>query len=107
MFDKKILTDSDICQSCGACCASFRVSFYWAEGEMLGIPEHMTAKLNDFYSCMKGTEKKPVKCVALAGNVGEKVACQIYQQRSSTCQSVNVGDEQCQKARALHGLAPL
>ena len=27
------------CQSCGACCAAYRVSFYWAEGE--GLPEAM------------------------------------------------------------------
>lgn len=99
--------NSEVCLQCGACCASFRVSFYWAEGESLGIPEQMTCKVNDFYSCMKGTEKKPVKCVALSGDVGKQVACQIYQQRSSTCQSVQVGDEQCQKARALHGLSKL
>ena len=29
---------------CGACCANYRVSFYWAEGETLGIPEDMTVK---------------------------------------------------------------
>lgn len=98
------LTDSDICMSCGACCAAFRVSFYWAEGESLGIPEEMTVKVNDFYTCMKGTESKPVKCIALAGEVGQSVACQIYDRRSSTCQSVQVGDAQCLKARHYHQL---
>ena len=104
-FNSRKTSDSDICMSCGACCAAFRVSFYWGEGESLGIPEDMTVKVNDFYTCMKGTEKKPVKCVALAGEVGQSVACQIYDKRSSTCQSVQVGDEQCNKARQYHGLS--
>ena len=98
-------SDSDICMGCGACCAAFRVSFYWAEGETLGIPQDMTVKVNDFYTCMKGTESKPVKCIALVGDVGKQVACQIYDKRSSTCQSVQVGDEQCRKARQCHGLS--
>lgn len=72
---------------------------------MLGIPQDMTVKVNDFYTCMKGTDKKPVKCVALAGEVGKSVACQIYDKRSSTCQSVNVGDAQCIKARRLYDMA--
>ncbi|MBP6485489.1 MAG: YkgJ family cysteine cluster protein, partial [Moraxella sp.] len=64
IFFKSIATaDSDICMYCGACCANYRVSFYWAEGEALGIPEQMTVKVNDFYTCMKGTEAKPVRCI--------------------------------------------
>lgn len=97
-------TDSDICMTCGACCATYRVSFYWGEGTALGIPDAMTSKVNDFYSCMKGTETTSVRCIALGGEVGKSVACQIYDRRSSTCQSVQVGDEQCRKARQLHGL---
>jgi hypothetical protein len=27
------------CRDCGACCASFRVSFYWAEADAFGLPE--------------------------------------------------------------------
>ena len=106
IFFKSIAAaDSDICMHCGACCANYRVSFYWAEGETLGIPEEMTVKVNDFYTCMKGTETKPVRCIALVGEVGNSVACQIYDKRSSTCQSVQVGDEQCIKARHHYGLS--
>lgn len=99
------LTDSDICMTCGACCATYRVSFYWAEGEALGIPETMTEKVNDFYTCMKGTNQKPVRCIALQGNIGQAVTCQIYDKRSSTCQSVQIGDDHCQKARQTWGLS--
>lgn len=96
---------SRICMSCGACCAFFRVSFYWAEGEALGIPEAMTSKVNDFYSCMKGTNQPKPCCIALGGEVGKQVACQIYPIRPSACHTVNVGDEQCRKARQMHGLS--
>jgi Fe-S-cluster containining protein len=54
---------------------------------------------------MKGTEAKPVRCIALVGEIGNSVACQIYDKRSSTCQSVQVGDEQCIKARHHYGLS--
>ena len=97
--------DSDTSMRYGACCANYRLALCWAQGETLGIPEDMTVKVNDFYTCMKGTETKPVRCIALAGEVGNSVACQIYDKRSSTCQSVQVGDEQCIKARHHYGLS--
>lgn len=107
MKNKIPIAEINPCQTCGACCANYRVSFYWGEGEALGIPEDMTAKVNDFYSCMKGTEQKPVRCIALNGEVGTSVACQIYDKRSSTCQSVQIGDEHCNKARQAWGLSVL
>lgn len=96
--------DSDICMACGACCATYRVSFYWSEGEALGIPEAMTDKVNDFYSCMKGTNQPKTYCMALGGKIGKQVACQIYPIRPGACHTVNVGDEQCRKARQRHGI---
>ncbi|PHM54890.1 hypothetical protein Xhom_02856 [Xenorhabdus hominickii] len=43
------------CINCGACCAYFRVSFYWAEAEDGGgtVPTAITEKLNNFMRCMK------------------------------------------------------
>lgn len=101
------LTDSDICMTCGACCATYRVSFYWAESDAHGIPDSMTEKVNDFYSCMKGTNQANPRCTALGGEVGKQVACQIYPIRPTACHTVNVGDEQCHKARERHGLKAL
>lgn len=98
------------CQSCGACCAQFRVSFYWAEADDAPggtVPVALTRPLGGLHRCMAGTEHKPVRCVALQGEVGRSVACGIYAQRSSTCRSVMPGDAQCRKARAAHGLADL
>jgi Fe-S-cluster containining protein len=99
-------TDFD-CQQCGACCAFFRVSFYWAEADDAPggtVPVHLTEPAGPLHRCMVGTQSKPVRCVMLQGALGERVACGIYQQRSSTCRSVHPGDDQCVKARRHHGL---
>ncbi|WP_297800248.1 YkgJ family cysteine cluster protein [Arenimonas sp. GDDSR-1] len=95
------------CTTCGACCASFRVSFYWAEGAANGLPENLTERLNDRFSCMAGTNSSAPRCVALQGRIGESAACSVYDQRSSTCREVQPGDAQCRKARLRHGLSPL
>lgn len=95
----------DACVSCGACCANYRVSFYWAEAEL--IPEHMVEPLTAVYSCMKGTNQAQVKCVALQGEVGRQVSCSIYPIRSSSCKEVQIGDSHCNKARLAHNLIPL
>jgi uncharacterized protein len=94
---------SQACLSCGACCAAFRVSFYWAETDLdpLGsVPSHLTRQVNQHYVCMAGTEKSPVRCVALQGEVGKQVSCAIYAQRSSTCREFEAGTDACNRARA-------
>ena len=95
------------CQTCGACCASFRVSFYWAEAEANAIPPELTEQVNGTFSCMAGTNSKTPRCAALQGVVGEDLSCRIYPQRPSPCREVQPGDGQCSRARAMHGLVPL
>ena len=95
------------CQGCGACCAHFRVSFYWAEADDAPggtVPVMLTRQVNAQLRCMAGTEARPVRCVALAGEVGNRVACTIYDQRASSCRDLQPGDEKCRRARAAHGL---
>lgn len=95
------------CQRCGACCAHFRVSFYWGEADDAPggtVPVALTRPVNAHLRCMAGTERRPARCVALAGEIGREVACTIYAQRSSSCQEVQPGDEKCLRARAAHGL---
>lgn len=91
------------CQRCGACCAHFRVSFYWAEADDAPggtVPVALTEAVSPQLRCMRGTARTPVRCVALQGEPGHAVACSIYAQRSSSCRSVEPGDAQCLKARA-------
>lgn len=110
------MTDPNPCLGCGICCTHFRISFYWAEGDDAPggfVPAHMTEKLNDFYRCMKGSNQVPRRCSALAGTVGEAVACTIYDNRPSPCREFPVYLEggapnpRCDALRAMIGLPPL
>jgi len=98
---------SQACLDCGACCATFRVSFYWAETSAHPqgtVPIDLTVPVNPHFVCMQGTETNPARCVALTGEVGDSVSCRIYSQRSSTCREFESGTEACNKARQKHGL---
>ncbi|MDE3010201.1 MAG: YkgJ family cysteine cluster protein [Pseudomonadota bacterium] len=95
------------CLKCGACCAAFRVSFYWAEPEAAGLPVSWTQRLTPFLAVMAGTSSRQPRCVALAGVIGDAVHCGAYANRPSPCRAVAAGDPQCQRARARHGLPAL
>lgn len=103
MLAKKSAQDE--CQSCGACCAFYRVSFYWSEGEVM--PADVVEPLTAVYSCMHGTNQKNPRCVMLTGEIGQQVSCSMYELRSSSCKEVQAGDSQCLKARTAHNLIPL
>lgn len=101
---------SQACLACGACCAAFRVSFYWAESDAHPagtVPQHLTTPLTPHHVAMRGTEKHPIRCIALAGEVGQSASCGIYPLRSTTCRDFSAGDDHCAAARQKHGLAPL
>jgi len=101
---------SHVCQQCGACCAQFRVSFYWGETDSMtpgGVPESLTTPISPHRVAMRGTEAKPVRCIALVGETGKSVTCSIYQQRSSTCREFAAGSERCLEARKALGFGPL
>ena len=101
-------TNADnVCIKCGACCAAYRVSFYWAEVETTGLDETFTEQLNAWYSCMRGTNSASPHCIALQGQVGERVGCAIYEQRLSPCREVQIGDEKCRHARTKYALGEL
>ena len=98
------------CLKCGACCASFRVSFYWAETDAHpdgSVPQALTVAITLHFVAMRGTPQRPVRCVSLRGDIGREVGCAIHEQRSSTCREFALGEPRCDEARRLHGLAPL
>lgn len=103
------------CMSCGACCAHFRVSFYWGECQSGGglVPDELVVQISPQRVAMLGTEIRPVRCTALQGTVGESVSCSNYACRSSTCREFTASWEDgqanphCDKARAAYGLPPL
>ena len=105
-----------VCLRCGACCAYYRVSFYWAEADPAvegTVPIALTEKLNDLRRVMAGTNSKSPRCVALEGQIGSCVHCTIYAERPSPCQEFRVAWEdglpspECDKARLAWGLPVL
>lgn len=71
------------------------------------MPEEYVEPLTAVYSCMKGTNQKQPRCIALEGEVGQQVSCGMYAARSSSCKEVKIADEQCNKARLAHQMIPL
>lgn len=102
------------CLQCGACCAYYRASFYWAESnDISGVPPDLTEKLNDFYVVIKGTHSPRPRCIVLQGQIGIAVCCGIYERRASVCRNFvpswanSIPNERCDKARAAWNLNPL
>lgn len=104
------------CQACGACCATYRVSFSITEVDdtpggrvPAGLVEPMTAGV----ACMRGTGAAPSRCIALHGRIGEAVACAIYEFRPDACRefaplaALGRGDDACTEARQRHRLPAL
>jgi Fe-S-cluster containining protein len=90
------------CTRCGACCAAFRVSFYWSDGDRL--PRGLVEKVTPVMACIAGTNGPAPRCAALQGVVGESVRCSVYELRPPVCRDVVPGDERCLEARRRHGL---
>jgi Fe-S-cluster containining protein len=109
------MSDSNPCLTCGACCAHFRVSFFWGECQSAGgsVPDDQVILVTPQRVAMRGTESKPVRCTALRGEVGEGVSCVLYAQRSSTCREFAASwadgehNPSCDAARLAYGLPPL
>ncbi|RCW76372.1 YkgJ family cysteine cluster protein [Pseudorhodoferax soli] len=97
------------CQSCGACCANFRVDFsvYELQREGGSVPDGLAVDVNGSTARMRGTDHVPVRCAALTGKLGQHVGCGIYEWRPSPCREFEAGSDACGRARARHGMAPL
>jgi Fe-S-cluster containining protein len=104
------------CVTCGACCALFRVSFHWSEADAATggrTPTELSVRVTPHRVAMRGTEKVPIRCVALEGEIGKRVRCTIYPTRPSPCREFRTSwvhgprSERCERARAAYGLPPL
>lgn len=89
------------CQTCGACCASFRVDFSNQELISHGgkTPDGLSEPLNEHLCRMRGTDHSPPRCAALYGTLGSKIQCAIYEFRPSPCMEFEAGSEACLQAR--------
>ena len=97
-------TDSNPCQSCGACCgySANWPRFTIEEDAALDlIPAHL---VNDRLSGMRCDGDR---CCALKGTIGEATSCGIYAVRPEVCRTCEPGDPECTKARLRFGMAAL
>lgn len=104
------------CLSCGACCAYFKVAFYWSEADRFAggtVPAELTEAAGGLRVAMRGTQARPARCTALQGEVGQSVSCNIYAERPSPCRELlpswqdGKPDDKCDRARLAHGLPVL
>jgi uncharacterized protein len=103
----------NVCQSCGACCAAFRVDFHPVElagGAFAwgaGVPPEMTVPVTASIVRMVGTDTAAPRCVALTGEIGKHVGCTIYDSRPSPCREFDTEHAACNRARQRCGLPSL
>lgn len=109
-------TESEHCQSCGACCAYFKVNCTDKELKSNTFLQENTVKKIIFFEkkyYMKGTEQFKHRCEILAGEVGKNVTCTHYINRPESCRTFSIIktngkiNERCTKARAYHNLPAL
>ncbi len=106
---------SSPCRSCGACCASLRVTLPLCELDSRGgsTPAELTTPYTATTACMREAPGAPGRCIALVGAIGQEVRCAIYPKRPAACREfaplalLGIGDESCNAARRRHGLPPL
>lgn len=107
---------SNPCLNCGACCAYYLISFYWAEADDVyggTVPVELTERFQDLRRVMRGTNQKNPRCQALRGELGKEVCCLIYEKRPSICRKFKISwedgvvNELCDRARISRGLSPL
>ena len=100
------------CLSCGACCASFRISYHWSEN----VPDGFFNETNQTFRSLKSKkdqEGRP-RCTALDGEIGKLVACGIYENRPSPCRDFRFSYEdggpkeiRCDESRIKAGMQVL
>ncbi|MDP2170971.1 MAG: YkgJ family cysteine cluster protein [Rhodocyclaceae bacterium] len=110
-----IFPDS-VCQACGACCATYRITLPRVELDNAPegwVPAALTEPYTATTACMRECTDIPGRCIALQGTIGVAVSCAIYPQRPSACSefaplsALGCGDEACDEARRRHGLPSL
>ncbi len=83
------------CNSCGACCAFYKVAFHWSE-TLEGshhVPVASTISISPHRNAMNGTSQPVPRCAELLGEVGVVTSCQIYERRPSCCRDFKASFE--------------
>ena len=97
------------CLDCGVCCMTYRIAFHWSEvNDKIGVPSHLVEPFRRHEVIMIGTQGPDIRCTALkTDDVTGHLKCSIHGRHPSVCRSVDVGSDQCMRAREKHGLPEL
>lgn len=88
------------CRRCGACCSGNRKDWVGctesAARRLTGLVVHTPMSRH-----MKTVpERGAYRCAALAGKIGLRVTCMVYDSRPDVCRYVEPGSPDCLAARA-------
>lgn len=88
---------------------TYRIAFHWSEvNDETGVPSHLVQPFRRHEVIMIGTQGPDVRCTALKSDPATgHLGCSIHGRHPSVCRSVDVGSDQCVRARAKHGLPVL
>lgn len=103
------------CTTCGACCVyGGDVALYKEEN----VPKYLTRSVkgrmgyaSDDHYDLRRMHRIPCdgdseeRCVALAGAVGHRCKCKIYDRRPAVCREYVPGSPECLESRRVAGLA--
>lgn len=98
------------CLSCGACCRD--AGEVAVVEDVDDVPRYLTRSVRGiigFASWEAETTRRMARdvdnqCVALCGEIGSAVRCQIYDRRPAVCRNFEPGNYQCIKARIDAGI---
>ena len=88
---------------------TYRIAFHWSEvNDETGVPAHLVEPFRRHEVIMIGTQGPDIRCIALkTDDVTGHSKCSIHGRHPSVCRSVEVGSDQCMRARQKHGLSEL
>jgi hypothetical protein len=87
------------CLACGACCAySESWPVFIGDGDGEGIPHELIDFDHGRMQCHGN------RCSALAGEVGSRAQCSVYENRPLVCREFQPGSEDCIMVRRSFGL---
>ena len=92
---------SAVCQACGACCAYSREWPRFSLEDDAAIERIPRELVDDEHGRMRCNGDR---CSALAGEIGVRTACTVYEVRPDVCRDCLPGDDACLMARRQFGL---
>lgn len=92
------------CTMCGACClGTTRAYVGCTSADVARMPASFAARVvvtPTYRALTMVPSDRGLRCSALLGVPGRRVACAIYEARPRTCRAVEPGDVECQRAQA-------